>query len=364
MLRELDDSRSGEPKDVAAIVGLGQSLGLSTVAEGVETREQAEMLLWMGCQMAQGWLFGKPVPVEQLADVLAAPEQKISIAAQSLWASMSVDNLDAQPAERLAQLQAVYDGAPVGLGFLDRNLRFVNLNRRLADMNGASVEEHLGRDVAKMMTVLFSQVQPNISRALEGESISGVEVSTPAEAGVEAKTRLLSYQPARDEAGEVVGVSMAIIDVTDRKRAEGALRESQDHYRHMVEHNPQTPWFMDPQGLNLEVSPPWARTTELVLELTRDQKWLDALHPDDRETTVSAIAASRQSGESINVEYRVVGPDGTWRWMRSRGSPRYDVAGQIVCWYGSVEDIDERKRLEEKLRRYEEKFGIFNEVEV
>ena len=343
-------------KIVAAVVGLGQSLGLNTVAEGVETREQAEMLLWMGCEMAQGWLFGKPVPEEQLAEIVAAPGQKISIAAPSLWVNMSVNNLDAQPAQRLAQLQAVYDGAPVGLGFLDCQLRYVNLNRRLADMNGTSVEEHLGRNVEEMMPGLFPQLEPHIRRALEGEAIAGVEVNEPG-GGEGGKTRLLSYQPARDEAGEVVGVSVAVVDITQRKLAEDALRESEDHYRHMVELNPQTPWIMDPEGLNLDVSPRWERTTELALELTREQGWLTALHPDDQQATVGAIAASRESGESINVEYRVSTPEGGWRWMRSRGSPRYDVSGQIVCWYGSVEDIDERKQLEEKLRRYEETFG-------
>ena len=58
-------------KIAAAVVGLGQSLGLCTVAEGVETRNQAEMLLWLGCDQAQGWLYGRPVPAEKLAEIVA-----------------------------------------------------------------------------------------------------------------------------------------------------------------------------------------------------------------------------------------------------------------------------------------------------
>ena len=63
-------------KIVAAVVGLGQSLGLNTVAEGIETQEQAEMLLWLGCELGQGWLYGRPVPAAQLAAVVSDYEQK------------------------------------------------------------------------------------------------------------------------------------------------------------------------------------------------------------------------------------------------------------------------------------------------
>jgi EAL domain-containing protein (putative c-di-GMP-specific phosphodiesterase class I) len=60
-------------KIAAAVVGLGQSLGLKTVAEGVETRNQAEMLLWLGCDEAQGWLYGRPVPAEKLGEKKKVP---------------------------------------------------------------------------------------------------------------------------------------------------------------------------------------------------------------------------------------------------------------------------------------------------
>lgn len=56
-------------KIVSAVIGLGQSLGLATIAEGVESEEQAEMLLLLGCETGQGWLFGKPLPAEQVTEV-------------------------------------------------------------------------------------------------------------------------------------------------------------------------------------------------------------------------------------------------------------------------------------------------------
>ncbi len=342
-------------KIVAAVIGLGQSLGLKTVGEGIETHEQAEMLLWMGCEVGQGWLFGRPMPEAELESVLTAPRSKISLGLSTLLASSSLTNFDGLPAQRLAQLQAVYDGAPVGLAFLDRELRYVSLNQKLAVMNGLPVEEHLTRSLEEVLPEQFIQIEKYIRKVLTGEGATAVEVTTQLPGDNGARSLLLANQPAIDEEGEIIGVSMAVVDVTDRRRAEQALRESEDHYRHMVEFNPQMPWIMDPQGKTLEVSPEWVSSTGLTKEESRERGWLDALHPDDLISTERTIAESIAAGSPISVEYRVRQRDGGWKWMRSRGAPRFDAAGGIVCWYGSVEDIDERKQLENALNETEAK---------
>jgi PAS domain S-box-containing protein len=334
-------------KIVAAVVGLGQSLDLINVAEGIETQEQAEMLLWLGCEMGQGYLYGRPAPGDQLAAMLAAPPQCFVSSDSSPWHTVTAGCLDVQPAQRLAHLQAVYDGAPVGLGFIDRNLRYVNLNKKLADMNGATVEQHLGSPVAEMIPELFPAVKPFLERALRGEAITDVEATSPAADGVSEETRLLSYQPAVDEAGEVVGVSVAVVDITERKRALEALRESEEHYRHMVQLNPQILWIMDAQGKNLDVSPRWEPETGMMREHSSDRGWLNSLHPDDLEPTATRMAELMQRGAPIYLEYRTQDHAGGWRWKRSRGSPRSDAKGNIVCWYGSVEDIEAPNVVEE-----------------
>src|ERR1700735_4877346 len=149
------DERRQSRKIVSAVVGLGHSLGLETNAEGIETREQAEMLLWLGCEQGQGWLFGRPTPAEDLPATIEMSREKISFnQSVGLWGDLAWNAL---PSQRLAHLQAVYDGAPVGLALLDRDLRYVTLNQRLAHMNSASVEEHLGKRVAEMVPEVFHQ---------------------------------------------------------------------------------------------------------------------------------------------------------------------------------------------------------------
>jgi PAS domain S-box-containing protein len=185
---------------------------------------------------------------------------------------------------------------------------------------------------------------------LQGEAIPEVEVSVPSKTAGEADTTtLLSYQPVFDEAKEVIGVSLAAINITERKRTEEALRESEEHLRCMVELNPEVPWVMDSEGNNLDVSSRWTEITGLSKEDTRNLGWLEALHPEDVEPTMKTLRAALHSGMPIDVEYRVRNAAREWRWMRSRGSPRREPSGEILRWYGSVEDIDRRKQLEEAL---------------
>jgi len=201
-------------KIVAAVVGLGYSLDMISVAEGVETEKQADMLRWLGCELGQGWFFGSPLPAEFIPDMIVAAPRTLSTPRSV--GSMTVSGLDALPAQRLAQLQAIYDGAPVGLCFLDKNLRYVSLNQRLANMNGAPVEAHLGKPIDEMIPDLFPTVEPYLRRALSGEVIPKVEAPRPSiRPGQPERTILLSYHPALDETGDVIGISVAVVDVTE-----------------------------------------------------------------------------------------------------------------------------------------------------
>jgi PAS domain S-box-containing protein len=332
-------------KIVAAIAGLGHSLGLVTVAEGVETEEQAEMLLCLGCEMGQGWLYGRPVLADKLSDIVAEFPRTVAKALAAPGDGWAVSSLEALPTHRLAQLQAIYDGAPVGLCFLDRNLRYVSLNKKLADMNGAPVAAHLGRKVEEMFPEWFPEYEPYLLRALNGESIADVEVirrsTKPGEAD---HTALASYEPAWDEADEVIGVSVAVMDITQRKEAQKALSEHRDsdaHQQYTTDFNPPVPWVMDAEGNSVQVSSLWVPATKLSGTKMRNLGWLEALHGDDLAPVMKTMREALRTGKPIDIQYRVKDIDGEWKWMRSRGSPRFGVSGEIVRWYGTVEDIDQ-----------------------
>jgi PAS domain S-box-containing protein len=346
-------------KIAAAIVGLGNSLSLTTVAEGVETQAIADMLLWLGCDIGQGWLYGRAVPPEQLPETLAERMNPAPSSSSAEPHSAAADStlplrLEALPTQRLAQLNAIYDGVPVGLCFLDRNLRYVSVNKRLAEMHNLPVASHLGRHISEVIPEKFAQCEPYLQRALDGIPHTGLEISYPdPHRPAMTRTILVSYQPARDEVDEVVGVSISVVDITRRKQAEQALAESEDHYRNAVELSPEVPWTANPDGMVLDTSHRWETLTGLTKEETLGKGWIRALHPDDRQSTLRAWEKTLRTGEPLDVQHRIRCRDCVWRWMRARAAPRRDEDGKIIRWYGTLEDIDDHKKAEEALRRSE-----------
>jgi len=339
-------------KIVAAVIGLGQSLGMLTVAEGVETQEQANMLLWMGCDLGQGWLFGRPAPAGELERMIAEARARAAVAIPVPPDEGAVMGLEALPAHRLAQLQAIYDGAPVGLCFLDRKLRYVSINRRLARLNGRPASAHLGKTVAENIPDFFPRIEPFLRRALQGEPMSGVELRRPSADGHGETVLLSSYQPVRDEMGEVLGISVAVMDVTEAKRTEEALIESENHYRHLMQLSPHVPWVLNAEGEVTDASSRWEEFSGQPLREALGTGWLKALHPDDVGPTREAIRHTLETGEPIDVEYRVRRPGQDWVWMRSRGAPRFDDEGGIVSVYGVVEE-NGKKHVSDELERCE-----------
>lgn len=353
-------------KIVAAVIGLGQSLKLTTVAEGIENETQADILRWLGCDVGQGWLYGPPVAERDLPKIIAAPMSTATHTLHDSPASDLITCIEPLPSQRLAQLQAIYDGAPVGLGFVDAELRYVSVNQRLASLNGIAVEDHLGRNLSEVMPpVIYAKIEPYLLRALKGEAITGLELTTPpTPEKPEGIALLISHQPAWDEGGEVIGVSVAIVDITDRMRVLEALRASEEHYRHMVELNAHMTWIMEGSGNLIEVSPHWQEFTGQTPEQALGSGWKNAWHPKDLEELIPILLASLESGDPLDFPHRIRTKDGNWRWLRARGSAQRDKDGTILRWYGTSEDIQEHMELKERLRETEAKLDALKEKQL
>jgi PAS domain S-box-containing protein len=346
-------SRRESRKIVAAIIGLGQSLGMTTVAEGVEDVDQADMLLWLGCDVGQGFLYGRPVSAGRLERYVL--DQKIAVLRDrgkspnsNARSEDTTYHSDALPSQRLSQLQAIYDGAPVGLCFVDRNERYVSLNKRLAELNNEPIVAHLGRTVVEVIPNFYKSLEPYIKRALNGEAFSGLVFQARRNDGL-LQVRSTSYQPTRDEAGEVVGISVAVVDITDQENTQEALRESENHHRYAMESNPQVPWMADPDGLIVEASPRWTALTGLSNRASKGEGWLKMVHPEDVVAITDTWKHCLITKEPLDAEYRVQTHSGDWRWVRVRASARRDVNGDVIRWYGLLEDIHDYKLTEVQL---------------
>jgi PAS domain S-box-containing protein len=229
-------------------------------------------------------------------------------------------------------------------------LRYVSLNKRLAQFNRKPASAHLGKTVKEIIPDFFPRIEPYLRRALQGEPMSGVELHREI-SDTEEVSLLASYQPARDEAGEVLGVSVAVMDVTHAKRTEKALQEAENQYRHMIQLSPHVPWVLDNQGKVSDANfARWEEFTGQPQEEALGDGWLKMLHPDDVEPTREAIRCTLETHQPIDIRYRIRRPDSAWVWMRSRGSPRLSPSGEILSIYGVVEP-DNGKQVSEELER-------------
>ncbi|MBB5058337.1 EAL domain-containing protein (putative c-di-GMP-specific phosphodiesterase class I) [Granulicella aggregans] len=331
-------------KIVASIIGLGHSLGLVTVAEGVETEAQADMLIWLGCEQAQGWLYGKAVPIDEITGFVVAAPRPISPGMASPGEGWASSNLQALPAQRLSQLQAIYDGAPVGLCFLDRNLRYISLNQRLADINEIPLVDHIGKTVAEVLPELFPRIEAYLARVLKGESISETDISIPPKSDNDLeKTLRVTYYPAFDEADEVIGISVAVLDVTGEKNVGDLPMAGAGYATALANQTTVLTNAVDALAQTVQASSGWVRSIQEIKAYARNLGWMEALHPDDLEPTINTIKAALETKAPVDIEYRVGDFEDKWKWMRSKGVPRFGPTGEVVRWYGTVEEIHDLK---------------------
>ena len=154
----------------------------------------------------------------------------------------------------------------------------------------------------------------------------------------------------RDDKGAIRTVQGALQDISDRKAFERSLRESERRFRAFADSMPIIIWTARPDG-----SADYANRPMLGASLDpaqpADGRWVSPVHPSDRSRAVSAWQDSVATGTPYQIELRLRGTDGDYRWHLVSASAARDDAGDIVKWYGTAIDVDATFRAEERARR-------------
>ncbi|HXI89409.1 MAG TPA: sigma 54-interacting transcriptional regulator, partial [Blastocatellia bacterium] len=159
--------------------------------------------------------------------------------------------------------------------------------------------------------------------------------------------------PLRDETGQIVKWYGTGIDIEERKRADEELRASERKYRHLVDTTPAFIHTALPNGDVDFYNRGWLEYVGLPLEDLLRWGWTCMIHPEDVETIVAKWRAAVETGERFVGESRVRRADGEYRWFLHREEPLRNEAGEIVKWYGTSIEIEERKTAEDKIRAQE-----------
>jgi formate hydrogenlyase transcriptional activator len=159
--------------------------------------------------------------------------------------------------------------------------------------------------------------------------------------------------PVLSASGDLIELVGTVIDITERKRAEEELRASERKYRHLVDTTPAFVHTALPNGDVDFYNRGWLEYVGLPLTDLLGWGWTCMIHPEDVEELVAKWRAALESGKAFVAEARVRRADGEYRWFLHREEPLRDRAGEIVKWYGSSIEIEERKIAEEKIREQE-----------
>ncbi len=240
-------------------------------------------------------------------------------------------------------LQQIYDTAPIGLAFLSPDCRYLQINQRLTDICGISVEGHLGRSVRDCVPALAEAVEGIVDSIMKtGEPVTGIEVAGQRADQTDERFWVTYWHPYRDTAGEIVGINVAAEEITERKRAVAALAASERQFHTLADSIPQLVWMADAQGAIFWLNNHWYEYTGRPAGEVDSQGWQSVL--GDRWTH------ALETGTSLESELSLLGKDGLYRPFLTRVVPLRNSNAGVYGWIGTHIDISERKRSEQQIR--------------
>ncbi|MFQ4141598.1 PAS domain-containing protein [Chlorogloeopsis sp. ULAP02] len=160
------------------------------------------------------------------------------------------------------------------------------------------------------------------------------------------------------------GLTVFLADITERKQIESALHQREAQFRQLADAMPQLVWITNANGEAEYVSQQWTEYTGLTLEQTKNENEIQqVIHPDDIELTYATWKKCLTSGTLYQTEFRLKrSSDKAYRWFLSRAIPIRNEQGQIVQWFGTNTDINDRKQTEEAWQKSEERYRVLTEL--
>ncbi|MEG3846469.1 PAS domain S-box protein [Microcoleus sp. herbarium19] len=259
-----------------------------------------------------------------------------------------------QTSESFALIDSLLEASPLGICFLDREMRFIRINQVLAELNGLPAEQHLGQEFRELFPESAAQLTPIIEQVLEtGRPVLNVEISGESQGKPGYFGHwLANYYPVKNEREEIIGAGVILAEITAAKQTELALKESEMRCRSVVESNMIGIGFWDAGGEITEAN-------DALLEMigyTREElvsgqiRWCDITPPEYAEFDRSAIAQIAASGSCAPYEKEYIRSDGT-RFPILIGGGNLQGCTDKGSFF--VLDITDRKLAQNQLRENE-----------
>jgi hypothetical protein len=252
-----------------------------------------------------------------------------------------------------AQMQAILDYSPAVIHLKDIQCRYILTNRRFQQLFHLSREEIIGKSPHDLFPQETANVLLNHDQQVLA-SLTPLEFEETLPQDGELHTYISVKFPLLDAGGVSYAVCGISTDITERKRAELALRQSEERLALMIQGSSDGVWDWDLRTNEVYFSARWKAMlgyTEQEVE-NHFSAWERLLHPADRERVLASIQGYLSGQTPTNeLEHRLRHKDGSYRWILSRGVALRDAQGKPVRMAGSHVDLTERKQAEEQLER-------------
>jgi PAS domain S-box-containing protein len=239
----------------------------------------------------------------------------------------------------LSVLESITDG----FFTLDKNWCFTYVNPTGEILLGAKQEELLGKNHWDLYPTMKGTLGEREYRRAVREGVA-----------VEFETFYVPWQKwfgVKAYPTEAGGISVYFRDITNRKKDEEALRETEERFRQLADNISQFAWMADAQGSVFWFNQRWYDYTGTTFEEVAGWNWRKIHHPDHVERVVERMKRSFETGQIWEDTFPLRGKRGEWRWFLSRARPIRDENSRIVRWFGTNTDINEQLETERELRR-------------
>jgi PAS domain S-box-containing protein len=247
------------------------------------------------------------------------------------------------------RMRLVFENAPIGI-CLGRDGRILYGNRALAAMFGyADLDELRGLPLIDLVAPdMRAALADRARRRAQGEAVpQSYETIGLRKNGVQFPYAVNVDRVILPDGPAAVAFCT---DISERQRADKALRASEQRYRELADAMPLVVWIARPTGDLDYYNQRWFDYTGLMLEQSQGWGWQSVLHPDDLQNCLDRWAESVRTGHPLEIEYRWKRADGTYRWYLGRAMAVHDANGQIAYWVGTGTDIEEQKQAEDQQR--------------